>query len=290
MLNHSTLRSIGLSLQDEISSQLANVGLFARVFGRAKDTYSIQEKIERKQYRSSGKKMQDLIGIRVTCYFPDDIEIVRMILERKFQVVESVFDKLDPGAFLPIRKNLVIRLPSPSLERFELTNPDKALFDSTFEVQLRTVFSEGWHEVEHDLRYKNKPDWADSAEDERRLFGALAALEVVETSILSICESRSYGHYKRRSWSAMLREKMRLRLAAPNLSQGMVDYLNQNPDVCRQLLKTNRDSIVLRMLECSPSLPLVADNIVYVANEIELKIPALAEATPSPIRESLGVK
>ncbi|MBK7959276.1 MAG: hypothetical protein IPK03_14995 [Bacteroidetes bacterium] len=32
---------------------------------------------------------------------------------------------------------------------------NNSLVDSTFEVQLRTILSEGWHEIDHDLRYKS---------------------------------------------------------------------------------------------------------------------------------------
>ena len=35
----------------------------------------------------------------------------------------------------------------------------KGRIEPTFKIQIRTVFSEGWHEVEHDLRYKCKDDW-----------------------------------------------------------------------------------------------------------------------------------
>ena len=38
------------------------------------------------------------------------------------------------------------------LSNVDINEFDAALIDNTYEIQLRTVLSEGWHEVEHDLR------------------------------------------------------------------------------------------------------------------------------------------
>lgn len=31
--------------------------------------------------------------------------------------------------------------------------------DDTFEIQIKTMFFEGWHEIEHDMRYKGEELW-----------------------------------------------------------------------------------------------------------------------------------
>lgn len=49
---------------------------------------------------------------------------------------------------------------------------DYALTDATYEIQFRTTLSEGWHEIDHALRYKCKTDW-DKHEDEERAFNGI---------------------------------------------------------------------------------------------------------------------
>lgn len=80
---------------------------------------------------------------------------------------ESI-DVRDVDTFKPTRLNLVMRVPEIFKEHISAaindTNyPD--LIDDTYEIQIRTIMSEGWHEVEHDLRYKYKDDWNDFQEE-----------------------------------------------------------------------------------------------------------------------------
>ncbi|WP_202796549.1 hypothetical protein, partial [Thermophagus xiamenensis] len=60
------------------------------------------------------------------------------------------------------------------------------MIDNTFEVQLRTILSEGWHEVDHSLRYKCKDDWKDYPDQERLLNGIYAALETNDSTLKSL--------------------------------------------------------------------------------------------------------
>lgn len=70
------------------------------------------------------------------------------------------------------------------------------LIDNTYEVQIRTILSEGWHEVEHDLRYKCKEEWNEFKEESRLLNGIYATLESSEWSMLTLFDRLSYSQYK----------------------------------------------------------------------------------------------
>lgn len=68
-------------------------------------------------------------------------------------------EKLTDKVFMPTRLNLIFRMDDFCSRELvnvlkDIDGIDSSLIDCTYEIQLRTVLSEGWHEVEHDLRYK----------------------------------------------------------------------------------------------------------------------------------------
>ena len=101
--------------------------------------------------------MQDLFGIRIAVYFQDDQALCRRIIEDRFSVVSITEDRPDADTFeAPTRLNFICKLPMSCRQELPSAIYDHYPIDTTVEIQLRTVFSEGWHEVEHDLRYKSR--------------------------------------------------------------------------------------------------------------------------------------
>ena len=88
--------------------------------------------------------------------------------------------------------------------------------DTTFEIQFRTVFFEGWHEIEHDMRYKSllsdNEFWRGSEELSRILNCILANLELSDWSLVQLFEQLSYNHYKNANWELMLKSKFRIHM------------------------------------------------------------------------------
>jgi putative GTP pyrophosphokinase len=124
--------------------------------------------------------MQDLLGFRVTTYFSDDLKIVIDLCEKIFKKVELVYDERTTEIFKPLRNNMICKIPVDESKIFyELlaSNPQFKGIDNTFEIQFRTTLSEGWHEVDHMMRYKCKPDWSDLITESRMLNGIYATLE-----------------------------------------------------------------------------------------------------------------
>src|SRR5690606_23671455 len=99
-------------LSNLAAKPIEHVGLMCRVFARLKSDPAITEKIQRKKYEATGRLMQDLVGIRITSYFFDDLPIVRDLLDRQFGApVDEVKDAHSESTFQPVRWNLVFRVP-----------------------------------------------------------------------------------------------------------------------------------------------------------------------------------
>lgn len=192
-------------LEYEIRGYLDKCGLFYKVFARIKNSNSIIEKIEdRKRQGKIGYKLQDLIGIRIVLYFKNDIELCEKLIQQHFQVDNKSIDDPDIEKFRAQRINYVCKLPESVKANFDNKVWEYPI-DQTFEIQIRTIFSEGWHEIEHDFRYKCLDEWEDFDDQSRTLNGILATLENCDWAISSLFEQMAYEDYKRSKWIPMLK-------------------------------------------------------------------------------------
>ena len=173
------------NLCEPLERYLQQAGIYYRIFARQKTIGSIKKKLnqKREEYLAKGKKMQDFVGIRIIFYFQDDVDIfhnklmtmdgydpanesntntdIEVITELRDQIEQhkelkplSIIFPLHDKVFMPQRLNIVMQMPH-NIERLMeselpigLEDSDIELIDKTYEVQLRTVLSEGWHEVE----------------------------------------------------------------------------------------------------------------------------------------------
>ena len=205
-------------LTEAIQEIFRSSGLYFRIFSRVKSIESIAEKITRRQYgtEQNPKKLQDLVGIRVVLYYYDDLSICRDIMESTFQMIDE-WSRTNRTAneFKATKINGVFRFPS---EYFGLYKKElwELPIDTTFEVQFRTIFFEGWHEIEHDMRYKSllsdEQFWKGSEELSRILNCVLANLELSDWSLVQLFDQLSYNHYKNGNWELMLKSKFRIRI------------------------------------------------------------------------------
>ncbi|EEV5679197.1 RelA/SpoT domain-containing protein, partial [Escherichia coli] len=209
MYNGNELRIIQ-SLQKDIEDELNRIGLLYRFFSRTKSESSIIKKYEKEpnKYSEDGKKIQDLFGVRIILYFPDDLFIAQKTLEKLFEIESKTVDETTANLFAATRCNYVFKLPEV-LSNDSVLLKKYSYIDTTFEVQFRTILSEGWHEVEHDLRYKCKEDWVEHNDLSRALNGIYASLETSDWGIMKLFEDLAYRNYKSSAWSAMLRNKLR---------------------------------------------------------------------------------
>lgn len=268
------LEIIEKRLKEKLINELTRTGLLFRLFSRVKEQTSIDEKFTRKIYSADTALMQDLVGFRVTTYFSDDVKIVVDLCEKIFGKVELVYDEPSSEVFKPLRKNMICRMPEYEKRVFEEmkpNNPQYELIDNTFEIQFRTTLSEGWHEVDHLMRYKCKPDWEQLTTQGRMLNGIYATLETNDQALKALFDDISYQHYKSKNWEAMLRNKLRLRFLLKGMDDDIIKYLDKNIEVGKKMFKLNRNKILNTYINSTLAFPVTFDNWIYFINHCFLK-------------------
>lgn len=264
-------------LTDAIQEIFRSCGLYFRIFSRVKSVDSIASKLIRRKYgtQENPKKLQDLIGIRVVLYYYDDLSICRDIMESTFQMLDH-WSRTNQTAneFKATKINGVFRFPT---EYFNLYKKElwTLPIDTTFEIQFRTVFFEGWHEIEHDMRYKSLLSddqfWRGSEELSRILNCILANLELSDWSLVQLFEQLSYNHYKNANWELMLKSKFRIHMDDNSeLHPEILAIFDRDKEVAKQFFKCSRKDLIRELLKLDAPQPSY-NLIVRLLNERTVK-------------------
>lgn len=270
-------------LENQIKTYLDKCGLFYKVFTRIKDSNSIIEKIEnRKKQGKINYKIQDLIGIRIVLYFKSDIELCEKIIQQHFQVDNKSKDNQEIEKFRAQRINYVCKLPGTVKNYFE-SNVWQYPIDATFEIQIRTIFSEGWHEIEHDFRYKCEEEWKEFDDLSRTLNGILATLENCDWAIASLFEQMAYKDYKNLMWVPMLKNVFRIHVTDVNNMEDILTYFDSNREVAKAFFRIDRQDFLLRLSEIKTAIPLSLRNITFLANIYQIRDQYILGLTPKLI-------
>jgi ppGpp synthetase/RelA/SpoT-type nucleotidyltranferase len=289
MIMESHFKHTAEELRKRIEHKIGQSGILFRVFCRGKSEESITKKIDNptKNYSNDGKKIQDSIGVRIVVYFSEDIKVVHTILNSIFSIIEkdSMIDEPSGVQFSVTRYNLIYKLPKELSSLFNLARDDRPI-DDTFEVQIRTVLSEGWHEVEHDLRYKQKQHWEKHPDMSRALNAISATLETSESGMNYIFDSLAYRHYKDENWHAMVTFKLKMRLSG-DLAAEIKKILLDNKEVAKKILRSNRQEIIKVFSDATPNIPLTIDHAIFIWNELNKISPEIKNLTPTLISEAV---
>ena len=266
----SPLERIATQLTSDISKSLSRCGLMFRIFSRVKTESSIRHKLEVK-YASKKTMIQDMIGMRIVVYFQDDVDVLALYYSVG-DVVKKSIDEFDSSTFRPQRLNITSRIPAEMTEEFYAALPEqfRDCVEPTYEIQIRTVFSEGWHEVEHDLRYKCKEDWEGCESYSRALNGVIATLETAEWNMKSLFADMARHNFRHSNYTAMLRNKFHLRFKSEALSENLNIYLNEHRHLAEDLLNADRLIVVYTMLTHKADFALTYDNLLFLINRIEM--------------------
>ena len=164
------------------------------------------------------------------------------------------------------------RIPAELMDDFLAALPDefKDRIEPTYEIQIRTVFSEGWHEVEHDLRYKCKEDWTGCEPYSSALNGVIATLETAEWNMWAIFAEMARHNFLHSNYSAMLRNKFHLRFKQESLSENLIGYLNKNRHHAEAALNVDRLIVIYTLLIHKGDFDLTYDNLFFLINRIEM--------------------
>ncbi|MEM5511840.1 addiction module component [Pseudoalteromonas sp. AS84] len=167
-------------LEDLAESYAKTIQRFAKVHSvrwRVKDPEHLMEKIVRKTTKGSGSynkkyinisvdnystKITDLIGIRALHLFKQDcVEIINSLEERwkKSEKITAYIREGDSKEDYKDRTAWVVKEHKAGYRSIHFvfsTSPHKSKVFT--EVQVRTIFEEGWSEIDHKIRYPNFSD------------------------------------------------------------------------------------------------------------------------------------
>lgn len=271
-------------LERDLRSYLDKCGLFYKIFTRIKGSKSVKDKLENRAKKGvPNYKMQDLIGIRIVLYFKSDIELCEKLIKQHFTVLDISKDEELTDKFCPQRINYVCLLPENVVLEF-----DSAIWtypiDKSFEIQIRTIFSEGWHEIEHDFRYKCLSDWDNNRDLSRTLNGIFATLDNCDWAISSLLTEVAYRHYKAGEWIPMLKNTFRIRILDSEDMDEILKYFDENKNIAKAFFRLEREDFLLWLSDISPRFPLNLRNVVLLANMYSVKDSYLDKLTSETMK------
>lgn len=251
-----------------ISDRLEQCGLYFRCFSRIKTAASMARKFEMKDYNEN-HKLQDLVGVRINLYFDDDVDICQEIMAKTFDVVNWSTSKREEDEFKPAKLNGVFRLPEYLRSEISPQTWDMCI-DDTFEIQIKTMFFEGWHEVEHDMRYKGEELWSHYPGFSRYFNSILATLELCDKSMVTLFEDLGHALYKSGRWSDMVKSHFRLKLGEAQLYPEVEQILNEDMEntenLAKKIYRTPRPVLIGQLLARPRKLPINVNTIIALLN------------------------
>lgn len=249
-------------------------------FYRVKSEDSIVTKLTNvsKNYNAY-HKMQDLIGLRIVLYYVDDIKICKDLIEREFPECEWAVSSQTTSEFKSMKTNGVMSLPKYIADRISPQTWELPI-DKTFEVQIRTMAFEGWHEIEHDMRYKYTKMWEhdESRHYARKLNSVLATLELCDDSIISMLEEMGHTYYKEKDWNSMIRCHYHLRITPDDLHPQLQEILDGNISIGKFIYKLERADFIMTLMDCYKDIELSSNSIIAIINEHFLHNKEISEA------------
>ena len=270
------INNVKMSLLNTLVTKLNNAGIYFNSTSRIKSESSLLHKLETGKYsmQEGGRKIQDIIGIRINLFYLEDMDICEKILEETFLLDNWSKTKNEENKFEAQKCNGVFRIPSKYLRNIPSSVWNKP-FDQTFEVQLRTVLFEGWHEIEHEMRYKYKLGsdsketdlWTGHEDLSRVMNSIIANLELCDWSIMQIFNSIHDSQYKEKNWENAIRSKYRLRITQDPLKPELREYLDNNPDIVAQFHTVSKRELVEILLNKKYHKELTPDRVIYLINK-----------------------
>lgn len=268
-----------------LEEKLNRAGFYYRLAYRVKEAGSMVNKLIYKDYGRAGgenedKKMQDLIGIRIMLYFEDDLPICKSLLNSLF-AEPGVWETTENNEyeFKAMKRNGIFRLPAYLAKL--IVNPQLSDYvDDTFEVQVRTNSFEGWHEIEHDLRYKGSAFGEGNESLARKMNSILATLELCDDSLVKLLEDLGHQHYKDHKWSDMVRCHYRLKFGTTMLHPLAAKVLDEDTELAKSIFKYPRANVIKYLWENTSDRDkdITITQIVKVVNQLELKDERLFDA------------
>jgi ppGpp synthetase/RelA/SpoT-type nucleotidyltranferase len=162
---------------------------------RVKAEDSLAGKLELKGDKyTSLADITDILGVRVICYFSDDVDAIASMVEKEFEIDwDNSVDKraqLRPDAFGYLSLHYICSLTDTK------KYPENVCFKK-FEIQIRTILQHTWAAINHDLGYKS--DFGVPRQITRDFSRLAGLLELADKEFMSIRDNiNDYGDEIRR--------------------------------------------------------------------------------------------
>ena len=272
------LNDVRTKLEQTLMTKLRNAGIYFHSMSRVKTLTSLQRKLDTGKYGTGkdDKKIQDLIGIRINLFYTEDIRISEALLEDTFMVDNWSKTAWEENRFEAQKCNGVFKIPSKYLINISDQLWEQP-FDRTFEVQLRTVLFEGWHEIEHEMRYKYKLDegfddnrsslWDGQEKDARMMNSIIANLELCDWSIVQIFDNLARDQYIKKNWENAIRSKYRLKITQDKIKPEVRAYFDEHPEVVEKFWAVSKQQLVNILLNKKYQKVLSPNRVIYLINK-----------------------
>jgi ppGpp synthetase/RelA/SpoT-type nucleotidyltranferase len=146
------------------------------ISSRIKAYNSYVDKIDRKNYKNPQDEIEDFCGVRIVCFYPQDLDKIQEIIDKEFDVLDSI-DKSEANEidrFGYRSKHYIVKI-----KKEWATAPNyRYLENLKVEIQVRTILMHVWADIEHKLAYKKKEDIPDKFK--RKLYQLSALLEIAD--------------------------------------------------------------------------------------------------------------
>lgn len=146
--------------------------VISQVTHRIKTAESIYRKLQRKGYKinlkEAKKNLNDIIGVRATCLFQDDVyEIVKCLsLQGDIRIVKVKDYIKEPKETGYQSLHLIVEVPIYLTKKAEWVK---------VEIQLRTVAMDFWSVLDYQLLYKKEIEQADEISEELKHYAEIIA-------------------------------------------------------------------------------------------------------------------
>lgn len=123
---------------------------------RVKNEKSFLDKVKRKLYERPFEQMEDIAGVRVICYYNEDLKSIDEIIKKQF-IVHSYSNKsqeMQDNQFGYASYHYVVQLKNEWLQAPNY----RGLENLKVEIQVRTILMHAWAAISHKLLYKSNED------------------------------------------------------------------------------------------------------------------------------------
>lgn len=161
-----------ISMIDQELKENKNRVVVTQVTHRIKTAESIYRKLKRKNYKinlkEAKRKLNDIIGVRVTCLFQDDVyEIVKCLsVQGDIHVLKTKDYIKEPKETGYQSLHLIVEVPIYLTKKAQWVK---------VEIQLRTVAMDFWSVLDYQLLYKKQVDQADEIATELKHYAKVIA-------------------------------------------------------------------------------------------------------------------